>query len=225
MNIYFVRHGNPDYMRDCLTELGKRQAEACAEAMFDLKIDEIYSSPMGRARETALPLAEKLGMEIHIEDWAHEVNHWGFGATGKKMLSVEFEGEFLRSPEIEALGDKWYTHPRFENAEGALEMVETVQNGTDGFLERLGYRREGHRFKIISPNEKNIALFGHAGMFLIFAGQLLQLPTLTAWHSLFTFQTGITWINFQNPESGYTVPRLYFVNDTHHLRKSGISVT
>ena len=28
MIIYFVRHGHPDYKNDCLTELGKKQAEA-----------------------------------------------------------------------------------------------------------------------------------------------------------------------------------------------------
>ena len=28
MKLYIIRHGNPDYANDCLTPLGKRQAEA-----------------------------------------------------------------------------------------------------------------------------------------------------------------------------------------------------
>jgi hypothetical protein len=30
MRIIFVRHGEPDYVRDCLTQTGKKQAQACA---------------------------------------------------------------------------------------------------------------------------------------------------------------------------------------------------
>ena len=31
MRIIFIRHGNPDYEKDCLTELGHKQAEAAAK--------------------------------------------------------------------------------------------------------------------------------------------------------------------------------------------------
>ena len=31
MRMVFVRHGEPDYEKDCLTEIGKKQAEAAAE--------------------------------------------------------------------------------------------------------------------------------------------------------------------------------------------------
>ena len=53
MRIIFVRHGEPDYVHDCLTEKGKIQAAAAAERLRDEGIAEIYSSPLGRARETA----------------------------------------------------------------------------------------------------------------------------------------------------------------------------
>ena len=60
MNLYIVRHGNPNYDLDCLTPLGHEQAEAAAEALEAIGIDEIYSSPMGRARETAKHLADRI---------------------------------------------------------------------------------------------------------------------------------------------------------------------
>ena len=38
MRIIFVRHGEPDYARDCLTEAGRRQAAAAAERLaLDIK--------------------------------------------------------------------------------------------------------------------------------------------------------------------------------------------
>jgi len=35
MRIIFVRHGHPNYEKDCLTELGHRQAEAAAQRLKD----------------------------------------------------------------------------------------------------------------------------------------------------------------------------------------------
>jgi probable phosphoglycerate mutase len=53
MLLYIVRHGDPIYETDSLTERGKLQAEAVGKRMYDARIDRIFSSPMGRARETA----------------------------------------------------------------------------------------------------------------------------------------------------------------------------
>ena len=54
MRILFVRHGHPNYELDCLTELGKKQAEAAALRLKDEGIEEIYASTCGRAFETAV---------------------------------------------------------------------------------------------------------------------------------------------------------------------------
>ena len=53
MRIVFVRHGEPDYANDCLTAVGKVQAEQAALRLREEGIEEIWSSPLGRAAETA----------------------------------------------------------------------------------------------------------------------------------------------------------------------------
>ena len=58
MRIVFVRHGEPDYTHDCLTEQGKLQALAAAERLREEGIEEIFSSPLGRAAETAAATAQ-----------------------------------------------------------------------------------------------------------------------------------------------------------------------
>ena len=52
MRIIFVRHGEPDYRNDCLTDLGRLQAQAAAERLREEGIEEIWSSPLGRAAES-----------------------------------------------------------------------------------------------------------------------------------------------------------------------------
>ena len=53
MRILFIRHGDPDYKHDTLTEKGVREAAALAKTAADLGIGDIFVSPMGRAMRTA----------------------------------------------------------------------------------------------------------------------------------------------------------------------------
>ena len=83
MRIIFIRHGEPDYARDCLTERGREQARAAAERLRGEGIDEIYSSPLGRAAETAAFTAEALGKPVKTLDFMREL-HWG-SADGRPI--------------------------------------------------------------------------------------------------------------------------------------------
>ena len=76
MRIVFVRHGDPDYKNDCLTEVGRRQAELVAERLRSEGIEEIWASTQGRAIETAEAASRVLGLPIQTLDSMREV-HWG----------------------------------------------------------------------------------------------------------------------------------------------------
>lgn len=47
-----------------LTEIGRAQAERCAEALRDERIDAIYASDLSRAFETALPVAKAHNLTV-----------------------------------------------------------------------------------------------------------------------------------------------------------------
>ena len=72
MRIIFVRHGEPDYTHDCLTETGRRQAKDAALRLRDEGIEAVYSSPFGRAKETAQCTADLLGLPVRIVDFMLE---------------------------------------------------------------------------------------------------------------------------------------------------------
>ena len=59
-----------------LTDLGKKQAALAAVGLSDLKLDAIFSSPLSRAIETALPLAIPRNLEVGILPGFIE---WGAG--------------------------------------------------------------------------------------------------------------------------------------------------
>ena len=73
MRLIFIRHGHPDYKKDCLTELGHKHAQAMVKRLSDEKIDRIYSSSCGRAVETAQHLADARGMNVTLCDFMREV--------------------------------------------------------------------------------------------------------------------------------------------------------
>ena len=43
MRIIFIRHGEADYKNDCLTGIGRKQAELTAERLCDEGVEEIIS--------------------------------------------------------------------------------------------------------------------------------------------------------------------------------------
>ena len=54
MRILLIRHGDPDYEHDTLTEKGRREAELLAKRASSLAMGSCYQSPLGRAMDTAL---------------------------------------------------------------------------------------------------------------------------------------------------------------------------
>ncbi len=49
MKLLIIRHGDPDYTIDSLTEKGHREAEMLAERIAPMDIAAYYVSPLGRA--------------------------------------------------------------------------------------------------------------------------------------------------------------------------------
>ncbi len=50
MKLLIVRHGDPDYEHDTLTEKGWREAEYLSEELAKIDANAYYVSPLGRAK-------------------------------------------------------------------------------------------------------------------------------------------------------------------------------
>ena len=72
MRILIIRHGDPDYSIDSLTEKGWREAELLSERISKLDVAAFYCSPLGRAKDTASLTLKKMGREAQILDWLKE---------------------------------------------------------------------------------------------------------------------------------------------------------
>ena len=66
MKLIIVRHAEPDYSIDSLTEKGFKEAEFLAQRLKKIKIDDVYVSRLGRAQDTARPYLKATGKKAEI---------------------------------------------------------------------------------------------------------------------------------------------------------------
>lgn len=66
MKIIFIRHGEPNYEIDSLTEKGWREAELLSKRTAKWNVTDFYCSPLGRAKDTASFTLKNAGREAEI---------------------------------------------------------------------------------------------------------------------------------------------------------------
>ncbi len=81
--IYLIRHGQNDYVRKGklpgwlpgihLNEAGRQQAVRLAQSFRPVRLEAVFSSPLERALETAIVLAEAHGLKVEIREQLGEV--------------------------------------------------------------------------------------------------------------------------------------------------------
>lgn len=220
MRIVFVRHGEPDYARDCLTELGRVQAKKAAQRLLGEGIGEIYASPLGRARETAQAAAEVLGLPVKTLDFMEEVR-WG-SADGEELYAGghpwAIADEMARQG-MELNRADWRDAPWFRTNR-VVECVDRVERGIDEWLAGFGYLREGKHYRHATEEEqhKTVALFSHGGSSCAAMGHILGLPFPYAIALLHLDFAGITVVRLDSRAGIGAIPQLKCSNDTAHLR-------
>ena len=227
MLLYIVRHGEPDYVTDTLTENGIIQAEAVGKRIAASGINVIYSSPMGRARQTAAPACRLLGLPCNIEEWAHEVEDERLTPypDGKlKSISVIQNTVYRENGNILLPYERAYECTAIDQTQMKTKVAEIERNG-NAFLERLGYKEENGVYRILRPNEDKVALFCHSVFARSWLSTLLHIPIHIMWSGFVHNFTGVTVVEFKNNPDGYTAPRLLCYSDMSHFYGEGLSMT
>ncbi len=215
MRLIMVRHGEPNYEMDCLTETGRRQAAAAAVRLEREGIIEIYSSPMGRVRETAGYTADRLGLEVHTLDFMHEIA-WGGPGVPENGHPWTLSDRMICEENFDFQAQDWRQHPYYR-MNAATECFDRVSACFDEFLETQGYRHQGSRFLCTASADKTIALFSHGGSGACVLAHLLALPFAYVITVLHYDYTSIIILEFPSRPGQYVHPRLELFNDIAHM--------
>ncbi|MCR5177951.1 MAG: histidine phosphatase family protein [Lachnospiraceae bacterium] len=221
MRLIFVRHGEPDYVNDRLTENGVLQAKSTAVRLKDEDIREIYSSPMGRARETASFTAESHSLEIKVLDFMHEID-WG-AKEDSGSGDFLYDGHpwtlgyrlLVEDPEC-MQGDAWEKHPYFRDNR-CMEYYRHISEKLDGFLSGFGLIRKGMQYLVAEKRDDTIAMFAHGGSGAVLFSHILNLPFPYVLSAMPYGVCSVSIISFSDEMDGKVIPRLELFNDMGHL--------
>jgi len=105
--LLLIRHGENDYVKTGklagrtpgvhLNEKGKKQAQALGEALKDVPVKAIYSSPLERAVETAQPIAESHKLTILQEPDLMDTDIGKWQGKSLKMLRLTNAWKIVQS--------------------------------------------------------------------------------------------------------------------------------
>jgi broad specificity phosphatase PhoE len=209
MEITLIRHaemaGDPDArparpVRGCLSEgCGLSRARALAAALKDRRFDVAFTSPLGRALQTAEIVLAERNVPIRTMEWLVE---WipnpglqGLGEVVFERIQAQDRGRYAE--------ETWKT----ELGEGCFEMYARICPPFLKELDALGIRS---RLGGFVPDERargiSIAVFAHGGTLNVLLSFLLRIPPFPL--GAFAFQpTGAAMIAF-NERQGIHYPQL-----------------
>lgn len=225
MILFYIRHGEPIYEPDSLTELGERQAEAVAKRLSMFGIDKIYSSTSNRAIKTAEPLCKLIDKKPVLLDFCNEkyaIEEFTIEKDGRRRwIFRDEETKFLLADEeVLSLGHNWFKHPKLTKYE---KGVERIYRDTDEFLNSLGYEhiRKTGKYVVKKPNDDRIVLFAHHGFGLAFLSTILDIPFPIIVNHFELCHSGMTVIEFKD-ENGISMPRILTLSSDSHIYKENL---
>lgn len=209
MEIFLIRHGDPDYENDCLTALGRKEARCLADELEQLPIEDIYVSPLGRARETCAYTEDRKGISPVVLDWLMERS-----IARDRICFWEVHGEiFLHAIKPQSQND--WNSPDVAMPEGR-EQFERVRKGFDSLMATYGYVRDGYLYRVEKGSDKQIALFCHKGVILTLLADVLHCSLPMIFISMQIHPTGVTRLKMIEKNSLANF-KATAINDLTHL--------
>lgn len=229
MRIIFIRHGDPDYANDTLTEKGWREAALLAERVSGWEVTDFYVSPLGRAQDTASLSLAKMGRKAETREWLREF-HGPITdpARGENVIPWDFYPAYWTN--IPAMYDKdGFGDTDVMKSGHVKEEYQRISGCLDALLERYGYVREGglYRTDRTEAGDRNatVVLFCHMGVTLFLCSHLLGISPVVLTSGFFLAPTSVTVLASEERTPGTAYFRCQMAGDTGHLRDGGEPVS
>ena len=215
MEVWIVRHADPDYEHDSITKKGEREAELLAERLVKTEFSAVYCSPLGRARKTASYYLEKTGKTAETLDWLREFEG-----------SVECEDGRMqcwdRLPDYWTKIDDYYSYEKWLDVElmkngDVKRHYEKVKNGVDELFKKHGYVKCGRIYDAVKPNHDRIILFCHFGVEAVILSRIFSVSPMIIWHNFVALPTSVTRLASVEREEGKAIFNAIQFGDLSHL--------
>lgn len=224
MRIIFIRHGDPNYENDSLTEKGIREAKLLSKRVSSWKdITDIYCSPLGRAKETASYSLDILGRNAEVYSWLKEFAYMiDDPVTGRHGVPWDFMPQYWT--EIDEMYDKdnWKKTEIYRSNPELIPAYDDVCINLDNLLGKYGYKRY-HNYYVTehtqTPDkpETTLVFFCHLGITCVMMSHLLGISPALLFHGFYLPPTSVTILAAEERIPGKAMFRTQVMGDTRHL--------
>lgn len=223
MKLIFIRHGEPNYEIDSLTEKGWREARLLAKRTAKWDVTDFYCSPLGRARDTASFTLKNAGREAEIMPWLREFDSpVNDPVTGRKRIAWDLLPGYLNANPGLFDREQWSKTALMDN--GVMEHnYAALCDGIDGLLARYGYVRDGLRYRTGENANRDavVVCFCHFGVTCAIMSHLLNTSPVQLWQGFFFAPTSVTILGTEERNPGEVYFRCQTAGDVSHLISAG----
>jgi broad specificity phosphatase PhoE len=224
MEIILVRHGQPNWTPANrvendpeLTPLGVVQAEALAQRDWG-EIDELWVSPLTRARQTMEPIEDALGRRAEVIEWLEEIRNPDDWQGRPADSFYDLFSEHNLSPR-ERL---WKGLP---GGEPVIDFYDRVVGGLQRTLASHGLARvaddDPHLWE--QASSKRILWVAHGGTNAVSIGHLLGAePTPWEWARFDSSHTSVAVLRTSRISTAYAFG-LHAFGDVSHLPRDSVT--
>ncbi len=229
MEIMLLRHAQPRWALDGgaldsdpeLTELGLEQADSLAAALLaDLghapENTRLLVSPLRRTRQTAAPIAERLGLQVEIRPWLAEIR-----LPMETMTAAELGSAMLARRHLPP--STWWAG--WQGGELPVDFVSRIRAGLVDELAAVGGARVANSPFFDEQNSRaRWIISGHGGTNATLIGELLGLtPVPWPWERFVLGHASVSRLR-SRAIAGHRLFGVHGCNDCSHLEPSKRSV-
>ncbi|MEA2081183.1 MAG: glucosyl-3-phosphoglycerate synthase [Elusimicrobiota bacterium] len=146
--IIFLRHGETNWNREKriqsrqnipLNANGKKQARHAARTLKNEKICAVYSSPLARALDTAMAIADKHGIPVRKDKRLLEISHGRWSGKKESWLNGKYPEKYK----------KWKTEPWNHLPPGA-ESWQELKKRLGAFISYVKKAHSGEKILVVA---------------------------------------------------------------------------
>ena len=221
MRILLIRHAEPDYPHDSLTEKGFREAALLRPRLAAYDLAACYVSPLGRARATAACALEGTSNHPETLDWLQEFRaRIPDPVTGQPRLVWDLPPRFWTAEPLLLDPVRWVDAPMFDG-ENVRSVWDETCAGVDALMARYGFRKDGPVWRCDRNAHITIALFCHFAISMVIAGYLLEISPMVLLHRCFCAPSAVTELVTEERIPGEAAFRMTKLGDLTHLEANG----
>lgn len=222
MRIWLIRHAEPDYTNDSLTPKGRVEAELLSRRLARCRVRDFYTSPLGRAKDTAAYTLKRLDREAETLPWLQEFRgSYPDPETGiRRIVAWDVRPRVWTAfSGVTDIGS-WCDAPVFDGGNVREVWRETV-SGVDALLGRYGFVKDGPVWRAEQNGHFTIALFCHFGISMAILGYLTDVSPMVLWHHTLCLPSSLTEIVTEERVRGEVSFRMTKLGDLTHLESAG----